>query len=1006
MRDELELTLFGSPEVRLHRLPVTGFRSSKAQALLYFLAVTARPHTRSTLAGLLWGDQPDPAARASLSKCLSNLHDLLGDAMLIERQAVAFNRNSSYQLDTERFAAGVDAPLTPETLQPLHAALALYRGDFLEGFYVRDAPDFEQWLLVQRAQYREAVVQGVHALAALADRQADLPQAIVHTRRLLALEPWREEAHRQLMVLLARSGQRSAALAQFETCRRMLEAELAVEPDAETVVVMERIKRNELMDKERRRAGDKEISITPISLSPPHLIINNLPIPPTPLIGRERELAEVRALVRSNRLVVLTGPGGVGKTRLALASAAELGDAFPDGVYFVNLAPISDPTLVIAAIAQTLGVKESGSRPLLERLINELRAQAVLLLLDNVEQVLDAVPQLAELLAGCPKLKLLVTSREVLHLYGEHEFGVPPLSLPDRAQLLPLSRLKQYEAVRLFIERGRAAKADFAVTNESAPMVVEICYRLDGLPLAIELAAARVKLFAPEALLGRLSAPLALLTGGPRDRPTRQQTIRNTIDWSYHLLSENEQALFRRLSVFVGGCTLESAAAVCNADVDLPFDAMTGVAALMDKSLLRSEEGLVGEPRFVMLETVREYALDRLVQCGEADAIRQQHAMHFLELAEQAEPWMRFMRPERDRWLERLEAEHDNVRAALEWFGEHEESERSVRLAGALLVFWVLRFQEEGRTWLEAALAKSGAVSVAARAKALVAAAHLIHFFGEYAMALAYAEEGLALFRMLDDKGAIAHALYSFAGILWHMGEYVAARACTEECLALIDEVGDQWGRANARKLLELILTVQGDLTQAAVYNDEFLTFYRQIGYKKGMAQGLTDKGVLAQLQDDWAHAVVFYAESLVFLREVGPKDMTALVLHNLGGAMLHQGDERGAAVCFTDGLALSRELGYRYGIAMNLAGMAGVAAVDRHPERSARLFGAAEAVFDAMGQVVEPVDRAEYDRNREIAHAQLDAATFAAAWSEGQAMTLDDAVAYALISTESTTAG
>jgi len=417
----------------------------------------------------------------------------------------------------------------------------------------------------------------------------------------------------------------------------------------------------------------------------------NLPTQPTALIGREKELDAIHDILgrASVRLLTLIGPGGIGKTRLALEAAAAALHDFAHGAYFVALAPIGDPTLVVATIAQTLGITERGSRPLLESLIDELRDHHLLLLLDNFEQVLEAAPQLAELLAGCPKLKLLVTSREVLHLYGEHEYAVPPLALPDRAQLPPLDRLRQYEAVRLFIERAQAAKADFAVTNESAPAVAEICYRLDGLPLAIELAA-RIKLFPPQALLARLDQRLALLTGGGRDRPARHQTIRGTIDWSYNLLDVAEQALFARLGVFVGGCTLEAATAVCNADGALPLDVTDGVASLIDKSLLRLKVGAGGEPRFLMLETIREYALERLAARGEGEALRDRHLRHYLALAEAAAPHMRGA--EQIVWAERLELEHDNLRAALTWAHEHGAgdgsstagAEAELRLVGAL----------------------------------------------------------------------------------------------------------------------------------------------------------------------------------------------------------------------------------------------------------------------------------------------------------------------------------
>jgi len=621
---------------------------------------------------------------------------------------------------------------------------------------------------------------------------------------------------------------------------------------------------------------------------------HNLPAQPTALIGREQAIATVCDRLRPAdvRLVTLTGPGGTGKTRLALQTAAELLEEFDDGVFFVNLAPISDPSLVATTIAQALGVRERDNRPMLEHLKDYLREKQLLLLLDNFEQVAEAAPLVSELLAAASELKVLATSRMPLHLSGEREFTVPPLGLPpsERSNVQTFERsnvetLTQYEAVRLFIERAQAVKADFVVTNANAPVVAEICHRLDGLPLAIELAAARIKLFPPQALLARLGSRLKLLTSGARDLPERQQTIRNTIDWSYQLLDEGEKRLFTRLGVFVGGCTLEAAEAVCNADGDLPIDIVDGIAALVDQSLVRQDEGLDGEPRFTMLETIGEYALERLAERGEANAIRQQHAAYFLKFAEENDPWPRLHAPPQQHWLDRLEAEHENLRAASEWLIERGEAERGERLAGALLTFWIDRFHwSEGRAWLEAAMALNDTISPLTRAKVLVGTGALTSRLGDYRTARVYIEEGLALFQALSDKAAIAPALLVLGNIVLNNGEYVLARACAEECLALFQELSDQWGLVYTLHLLGHIAQVQGDLAQPVAYNKEILTFFRQIGYKAGISMNLNDQGTLAQLQDDWEHAIAFYAESLAIARDLGDKWMTALGLHNLGG--------------------------------------------------------------------------------------------------------------------------
>ncbi|HEY6407500.1 MAG TPA: adenylate/guanylate cyclase domain-containing protein, partial [Ktedonobacteraceae bacterium] len=473
---------------------------------------------------------------------------------------------------------------------------------------------------------------------------------------------------------------------------------------------------------------------------------HNLPAQPTPLIGREHEVATNRQLLRREevRLVTLTGPGGTGKTRLGLQIASELRNVFADGVYFVSLAPISDPMLVMPTIAQALGIRDRVElgQPLSARLAEVLQQKQVLLLLDNFEQVIGAASQVADLLASCPQLKVLVTSREVLHVRAEHEFAVPPLELPDLAHLPEPAALARFPSVALFLQRAQAANPDFQLNATNARIVAAICVRLDGLPLAIELAAARMKLLSPQKLLARLSRRLAILTGGARDLPARQQTLRNTIEWSYHLLTAWEQRLFRRLSVFVGGCTLQAAEAVCTVPDDGAGQVLDGIASLVDKSLLkRLEQTGEGseEPRLLMLETIREYGLEALTTSGEEQAARQAHADYFLLLAEEAEPALKG--PLLVEWLERLEQEHDNLRAALRWAVEGGRADLALRVGVALERFWVVRgHRNEGLAFLERALVAEAEIATDLRAKALLAAARLAFIQSHYDQgeALAY----------------------------------------------------------------------------------------------------------------------------------------------------------------------------------------------------------------------------------------------------------------------------
>ncbi|MCB0061127.1 MAG: AAA family ATPase, partial [Caldilineaceae bacterium] len=649
--------------------------------MLYYLAVTGRPHTRPTLAGLLWGDQPEAAARTSLSKCLSNLHDLVGDAVLIERQTIAFNRNQPYDLDSEGFLAGIAQPPTPETIRSWQAALALYRGDFLEGFYVRDAPDFEQWVLTQRAYYREAVINGLHTLANFCNQQGNLSQAISHNRRLLTLEPWREEAHRQLMTRLARSGQRAAALAQFETCRRVLAEELAVEPDAETVALVEAILSGEF----DTVTSDKVKVAHPVTRSPPHLVI---PIPPTPLIGRERELAELGELISNPqcRLITITGPGGIGKTRLALAVAAEHSEKFQQGAVFVSLASISSAQFLPQAILGALDVPLQGTLSPQQQVRRTLYNQEQLLVLDNYEHLLPDVELLLDILHHAPEITLLVTSRERLALQAEYLSELTGLAYPAHpflsSKVESVTNLNSYPASQLFLQRVRQIQPRFMPTNIEVAALVQICRKLDGIPLAIELAAVHARILPIEQIAARLDNSLNLLTAGSRTAPPRHQTLRATIDWSYDLLGDAERILLRRLSVFAGRFSLEAVDYVCGPFPAALFDLML---QLVDKSLvLVNRDG--DEMHYRLLDTIREYAYEKLVAAGEKAHLRLNHLNFFTQLAETAYP--KLIGVEQGHWLVQVERAHDNLRFALSWAFEQALCVEVLRLTGSLGYFW------------------------------------------------------------------------------------------------------------------------------------------------------------------------------------------------------------------------------------------------------------------------------------------------------------------------------
>ncbi len=699
---------------------------------------------------------------------------------------------------------------------------------------------------------------------------------------------------------------------------------------------------------------------------------HNLPVQPTPLLGRERDLAAVCAMLRGDdRLVTLTGPGGIGKTRLGLQVAAELGDAYADGVYYVSLSPVFDANLVPAIVAQALGLRDGGGRTPAEGLSAYLAERAVLLLLDNFEQVADAAPFVAGLLAACPHIKALATSRELLHLRGEQEYPVPPLELPAHSALNIAHRaapdvdvLSRYPAVALFIQRARAVKPNFEATSANVAAIAELCARLDGLPLAIELAAAHVKLLSPQAMIPRLAGRLDLLSGGARDLPDRQRTLRNTIDWSYGLLAPEDQMLFRCLSVFSGGWTLEAAEAVFRS-VDTPGffrgpDILEGLGALVDKNLVQQREGDDGEPRFTMLQTIRAYAHEQLDASGDADLLHRVHAEYYLELAERAEPHL--TRRDQAEWLHRLEREHGNLRAALAWACDGGDTAIGLRLAGALWRFWYTHgYLCEGRDWLERLLNRSRADESKAgtllRAKALVGAATLASTQDDLECAVMLGEESLALSRTLGDSASIADALNAMGFMALHRGEVERAVVLFEESLKRSRELGDPWAEAKV----------------------------------------LSSLGQCAYFLADYTRAQTLFEECLALLRQVGSRSHIATNQLYLGHVARRQGATARAAAHYREALALSRDLGDKLRIARGLEALGTLAADEQQPERAARLLGAASELRESLGASLHPLERPSVDSAIAVLHQQLGEAACAAAWNAGRALSLHDAVAEAL---------
>ena len=1015
----LHIHLLGDFRLSRDEAPIRTLNAPRLHALLaYLLLHRDAPQPRHHLAFVLWPDTTEAQARTNLRHLVYGLKQTLPEAdrfIHADAQTVQWHPEAPYRLDVadfEQACARAEAATQQGDLIALRVALeqasALYQGDLLPSCY-------DDWILPARERLRQAFTGALQGVLRLLERAGQPREALPYAERLVCHDPLREETYRILMRLHAQCGDRAGVLRVYHTCTSVLERELGVEPSAAT---------------RDAYAYLLKVDIQARPVLSPMPSTTNLPVPLTSFVGRTRELAELTRLFSSTRLLTLTGSGGTGKTRLALEMAMHLLGEYPHGIWLVDLAPLADPTLVAQTVASTLGVREQPQRSIVDALLDYVHAKTLLLILDNCEHLIEPCANLAETLLGAaPNVRILASSREAFGIAGETAYRVPPLTLPDPPDprqphnLNALAQLAQNDCVRLFVERATAAYPPFRLTAQNAPAIAQIGRRLDGIPLAIELAAARARVFAPDQIAARLDDRFRLLMGGSRTALPRHQTLLALIEWSHNLLTVTERMLLRRLSVFAGGWSLEAAQTVCSEGLGEAGqgeeEVLDTLAHLAEKSLVEVDASLnAAEWRYHLLETIRQYAREKLLASGEADAVRERHLDFFLRFAEAAEARLRSA--EQLAWLDRLERDHDNLRTALAWALERGMGDRALQLGGALAYLWELRgYWSEGHKWLDDALALAErapaergaagepstppAADMAWRAKALYGAARVrfaTHF--EPAASRTIVEESLRLWRELEDTWWMAVALEHLGFMLSVEGDVQTARARLEQGVSLARQVEDRWPLAVCLVRLGSFLPLM-ERAAARSIREEAVAVARSVGDKSVLSQGVFGLATDHLLERNLAAAAPAAEEALAQARAIGSAQHVFLSSIVLVTIACLQGDPAKANGYCLQALAFAREMGSPRGLLLVLFAFGVAACFGGEPLRGVRLLAATETLLRQSGINIRAEGMRDLmmlkqalDASLETAHAHLDPLAFEVAWAEGQQMTLEQALALA----------